>query len=278
MSEIVSTNWLYKNSHKKNLVIFDCSWYMPSEKRNPFKEYQMQHIKNSYFFDINDISKSSSSLPHMLPSLKKFKEKIKNFNIHSNSIIINYGKENIMGACRVWWMFKYFGFNNVKVLNGSLSKWKKENKITTKKISKKYKTSYNFKIIKELLSKKSEILNSYLDKNYLIFDARNSFRFKGLINEPRKNLRSGHIPNSQNIYWKKLLKKNSELKNKRKIMDILKSNNFFNKKVICSCGSGISACVLSLSLLNVLGIKSSVYDGSWSEWGLNKNLPINISK
>tara|TARA_Y100000741_G_scaffold309390_1_gene252805 strand:+ start:480 stop:1316 length:837 start_codon:yes stop_codon:yes gene_type:complete len=274
MSELVTTNWLQKNINKKNLVIFDCSWYMKDQKRNPLEEYKKEHIIGSHFFNIERISNNNSSLPHMIPNIKFFKNNMKNFDIQKNSIIVNYGREDLLGPSRVWWMFKYFGFNNVKVLNSNLINWKKEKKLITNNKSKLKKSNFKFKINRTLLSKANNILENLDDKKQLIIDARNPDRFNGKINEPRKGLRSGHIPNSKNIFWKNLIDNKGQLKNAKIIKKLLLSKRLNNKKVIFSCGSGISACVLSLSLKHVLDINSSVYDGSWAQWGKNKKLPI----
>ena len=274
MSEIVSTNWLFKNLNNENLVIFDCSWYMPNEKKHPYREYKKKHIKNSFFFNIDKISKLDCNLPHMLPNIEFFTEKIKYFNIHKSTKIITYSSNSFLGSARVWWMFKYFGFENICVLNGGLRKWRSENRKTSKKLPKKNKNIYNFVINKNWLADSEEIKKNLYNKKYKIFDARNVDRFKGFIKEPRKGLRSGHIPNSKNIFWKNFINKNDTLISKKKINLLFKKRDIINKNIILSCGSGISACILSLSLKHGLDIKSSVYDGSWTDWGNNKNLPI----
>ena len=144
MSEIVRTNWLYKNLKNKNLVIFDCSWYMPNEKRNTFKEYKGKHIKNSFFFDIEKICNINSLFPHMLPSIQYFTRKMKYFNIHKNSTVVTYSSNGFLGSARVWWMFKYFGFDNIYVLNGGLKKWVLEKRKTSTVVSKKKLSTFNF--------------------------------------------------------------------------------------------------------------------------------------
>ena len=129
MNELVSTKWLFNNLNNKKLVILDCSWFLPRENKNPKKFYKKQHIKGSHFFDINEISDKKNKLPHMVPDIEFFKKKTKNFNIHKDSKIITYSNENLMGSSRVWWMFKYFSFNNVFVLNGGFTKWMKEKNV-----------------------------------------------------------------------------------------------------------------------------------------------------
>jgi thiosulfate/3-mercaptopyruvate sulfurtransferase len=154
---------------------------MPNIKNNPYTEYKKEHIENSFFFDIKKNCNKNTKLPHMIPTKKQFIKNITDFNIHKNTKIIAYGRKDIIGAARVWWMFKYFGFNNISVLNGGLDKWKNENKPTTNKKSTVKKTSHNFEINKEWLIKKKDVLKGINKKNYIIIDARNSKRFIGKI-------------------------------------------------------------------------------------------------
>ena len=274
MSELVSTNWVYKNLNNRRLVILDCSWHMPREKRNAKKEYEAMHIKNAYFFDIDKISDIKTNLPHMLPSQRKFEKKIRSFGINQNSLIVAYDVKGIFSSPRVWWMFKYFGHNNIFVLNGGLKKWLKEKKPVTNKKTYFKKGNFISQLSKELLVTKNEVLESINRKNSLTFDARNKDRFNGKVKEPRKGLRSGHIPGSKNIFWGNLINRKGTLVSKKKINNLFNNIQIKNKKIITSCGSGITACILSLSLLHGLKIQTSVYDGSWTEWSQNKKLPI----
>ena len=206
MNELVSTKWLNDNINDRNLVIFDCSWYLPFQKKLPYKEYKSKHIKGSHFFDIEKFSDKNNKFPHMIPKLIDFKNNIKNFNIHKKSKIITYGYENILGPSRVWWMFKYFGFTNVYVLNGCLNKWIKERRPVTNKKSIKNNSTFKFIINDTWKIDKKKIIENLKNKKNLIFDARNSKRFSGLEKEPRKNLRLGHLPYSKNIFWKEVTK------------------------------------------------------------------------
>ena len=274
MSELVSTNWVYKNLNNRRLVILDCSWHMPQEKRNAKKEYEAMHIKNAYFFDIDKISDIKTNLPHMLPSQSKFEKKVRSFGINQNSLIAAYDVKGIFSSPRVWWMFKYFGHNNIFVLNGGLKKWLKEKKPVINKKTYYKKGNFISQLSKELLVTKNEVLESINRKNSLTFDARHKDRFNGKVKEPRKGLRSGHIPGSKNIFWGNLINRKGTLVSKKKINNLFNKFPIKNKKIITSCGSGITACILSLSLLHGPKIKTSVYDGSWTEWGQNKKLPI----
>ena len=276
MSELVSTNWLFKNSKNIKLIILDCSLHMPYEKRNAKKEYNNCHIENAFFFDIEKISNTKSKLPHMIPNSNLFKIEVKKFGINSDSIIVVYDSKGIFSSARVWWMFKYFGHKQIFVLNGGLIKWLKENKPITNKKNSNKKGNFKCKISKQWLVNKQQVLNNIYSKTSLLLDARDKNRFNGIAKEPRKNIRLGHIPESKNIFWKDLITSEGTLISKQSINNIFKNLGVKNKKIITSCGSGITACVLSLSLLHGLKIQSSVYDGSWTEWAQNKKLPIEI--
>ena len=212
----------------------------------------------------------------MIPNSNLFKIEVKKFGINSDSIIVVYDSKGIFSSARVWWMFKYFGHKQIFVLNGGLIKWLKENKPITKKKNFNKKGNFKCKISKQWLVNKQQVLNNIYSKTSLLLDARDKNRFNGIAKEPRKNIRLGHIPESKNIFWKDLITSEGTLISKQSINNIFKNLGVKNKKIITSCGSGITACVLSLSLLHGLKIQSSVYDGSWTEWAQNKKLPIEI--
>ena len=274
MNNLVSTNWVYKNLNKENMVILDCSWHMKDECRDAKKEFLNSHIKKSYFFDIDKISKKNHRFPHTMPTKNEFIKGISNFGIKNESKIILYDSKGIFSSPRVWITFKYFGHNNVFIMNGGLKKWIKEKKPLTKKISSNKKSVFKSTISKEWITNYKNILNNINNKNTVILDARNKSRFLGKINEKNVKIRSGHIPNSKNLFWKDLISENGTFKSKSKIIRLFREKKIYKKEIITTCGSGITACILSLSLFNFLNIKSSVYDGSWTEWGQNKNLPI----
>jgi thiosulfate/3-mercaptopyruvate sulfurtransferase len=278
MQNIVSTNWVHKNLKNKKLIIFDCSWHLPKDKRNSYKEFRTIHIKNSLFFNIDKISDKKSKFPHMIPPSKYFQNIMRSYGVNKNSKIVVYDTIGIFSSARVWWLFKYYDHKNVFVMNGGLKKWLNEKKPTTKKVSKiKKKGDFVAKENKFLKTDYKNILKNLYNNKFLILDARNNLRFNGKIKEPRSGIRSGHIPNSKNLFWGNLINENGTIKTKTNLLKILKPFNLTNKnKIITSCGSGVTACILSLAILHSKSIFTQVYDGSWSEWGMKKKLPIEI--
>jgi len=267
---LVSTEWL-ENHHSK-VKIIDSSWHMPNANRNAYEEYKKDHIKNAIFFDIDKFSNKKTDLPHMLPDKNKWEKIISNLGIKNEDRIIVYDNSDVISSCRCWYSFIFFGHNPklISVLDGGFTKWKKESRKTTKLNSNTIKKDYQAKIIKKLVKSKEEIKENIIKKKFIIIDARSKNRFLGLESEPRSNLRSGSIENSQCLPFNELISPNNKtfikkklIKEKFKEMGIEKEIN-----VVFSCGSGITAAVLALaySLINDKYLPT-VYDGSWAEYG-----------
>ena len=267
---LVSTKWL-ENHHSK-VKIIDSSWHMPNTNRNAYEEYKKDHIKNAIFFDIDKFSNKKIDLPHMLPDKNKWEKIISNLGIKNEDRIIVYDNSDVISSCRCWYTFIFFGHNPklISILDGGFSKWKKENRKTTKLNSITIKKNYKSKIMKRLVKSKKEIKENIKKKKFMVVDARSKNRFLGLENEPRSNLKSGSIENSQCLPFNELINSNNKtfikkklIKEKFKEMGIEKEIN-----VVFSCGSGITAAVLALaySLINDKYLPT-VYDGSWAEYG-----------
>ena len=275
MNILVSTNWLYDNLKNKNLIIFDSSWHMPNVNRDSLNDFKQGHIEKSQFFDIDKISNQKTKLPHMVPSEFFFRNVMRSFGVNNDSTIVVYDTLGIYSSARVWWLFNYFGHERIFVLNGGLKKWLKEKKPITKKIFKPKLGNFKVETNNSLITNYKIILKNLNKKNYTILDARSKKRFEGKEKEPRSGLQSGHIPNSKNLFWGNLITTRGTFKSKNQLKKIFKKYNInSNSNIVTSCGSGITACILSLGLLYSTYISSKVYDGSWSEWGLKKKLPI----
>ena len=270
---LVSTEWLDKNHSKVKII--DSSWHMPNANRNAYEEYKKEHIKNAIFFDIDKFSNKKTELPHMLPDEKEWEKIVSNLGITNEERIIVYDNSDVLSSCRCWYTFIFFRHkpNLISILDGGLSKWKKENRETTDKTSNHEKKNYKAKKISQLVKTKEEIDKNIVEKKFQVVDARSKNRFLGLEKEPRPGVRSGSIKNSYCLPFgelinpedKTFLEKNL-IKEKFAKIGINKENN-----VVFSCGSGITAAVLSLaySMINDKYLPK-IYDGSWAEYGLIK--------
>ena len=265
---LVSTKWLEKNLSKVRII--DASWHMPNSKRNAYREYLKGHIENAVFFDLDKNSNEKSLLPHMLPNEEKWGKIVSDLGIKNSDHLVIYDNSDIISSCRCWYSFIYFGHtpDKVSILDGGLTKWVKEKKPLTDKIISFDKSEYAVIENKSLVKNKEQIEKNIISKEFELIDARSEQRFKGLTPEPRKGLKSGHIKNSKNIPFNECLNKNDRtFKNKDELIKIFKKQNINNKKVVFTCGSGVTACVLGLANSIISGKTPIIYDGSWSEWG-----------
>ena len=270
MKNLVSTDWLEKNL--ENVRILDGSWHLPASNRNALNEFELAHIKNSNFFDIDKNSNQKSNLPHMLPEKEIWEKIISELGIKNSDHVVIYDNSDVISSCRVWYTFLYFNHdsNLVSVLDGGLKKWLKEKKQVTKNIKVFKKSLYLANENKSLVLNKEQINANIENKSFELVDARGRERFLGIQPETRKELKSGNIKNSKNMPFTELVNINDHtFKKKDELISIFKRNNINpNKKIAFTCGSGITACVLGLTNSIISGRKPVVYDGSWAEYGL----------
>ena len=268
---LVETDWLEKNLNEVKII--DCSWHMPQTKRSGFEEYKSRHIPNAIFFDIDENSRKDTSLPHMLIDQMNWDSIVSNMGIKKNDKIVIYDNSDVISSCRGWFNFIYYGHDPklINVLNGGLRKWLKEEREITDEILNIKKSDYNSTEIKDLVKSKQAIDQNIDEKKFILIDARSRERFEGKIPEPRKGLRSGCIKNSFCIPFNDCLNDDKTFKNKDELKKIFKTSieSLEQKKIVFSCGSGVTACVLALaySLINDKYLPC-IYDGSWAEYGL----------
>jgi len=267
---LVSTYWLEKNINK--VKILDASWHMPNSKRNAYEEFNKEHIRSAIFFDIDKFSNKKTELPHMLPDEKEWEKIVSNLGISNEDRIIVYDNSDVISSCRCWYTFIFFGHKPslISVLNGGLLKWKNENKKTTNKIINLVKKKYNAKKIPRLVKTKKEIDKNIIEKKFKIVDARSKNRFLGLEKEPREDVKSGSIKNSSCLPFVEIINSKNKTFKKKEIIKEKFSKIGINSEnnVVFSCGSGITATVLSLaySIINDKYLPT-IYDGSWAEYG-----------
>ena len=272
---LVSTQWLKANQQDPNVRILDASWHMPSDGRDASNEFVNGHILNARFFDIDDISDHRSTLPHMVPPVEKFMSRVRALGVGDGHQIIVYDTKGLFSAARVWWLYRLMGHTSVAVLDGGLPKWIADGNTlstTAPVIRDRHMTvKQQLQMVRDV----TQVAHAAKLNDHEIIDARSGTRFIGEAPEPRTDLRSGHIPNSKNLPFTKVLNTDHTMKTVPELTKVFKNAGIdLNKPAITTCGSGITAAVLSLALQRVGKTDHALYDGSWTEWGQFPTLNI----
>ncbi|KAJ4757837.1 Sulfurtransferase [Rhynchospora pubera] len=286
---VVSVEWLHQNLENPEIKVLDASWYMPFENRDPFQEYKEEHIPGALFFDVDNISDLNTDLPHMLPSEEAFASAVTALGITNDDKIVVYDGKGMYSAPRLWWTFRVFGHDNIWVLDGGFPKWKssgfevQSSDSSSNEVSKSssairaveqhYKKNLaspaTFKVLlrPHLIWTLDKIKQNIEDKTHQHIDARVRGRFDGTAPEPRKGVRSGHIPGSKCVPFPDMLNSEQLFLPRDEIqIRFEKEGVSLENPIVVSCATGVTACIVALGLYKLGKKEIPVYDGSWTEW------------
>jgi thiosulfate/3-mercaptopyruvate sulfurtransferase len=265
MQNLVSTQWLSDHLADPKLVVLDASWHLAAAQRDGKAEFLQARIAGARFFDIDEIADTNSSLPHMLPSAEKFAAMVGALGISTDSRIICYDSIGLFSAARCWWMLKIFGHDAVAVLDGGLKKWVAESRgVTSGAPDVVSPAEFNAVFRPNMVASLADVASGKSQ----IADARSPSRFKGQEAEARPGVRPGHVPQSHNVHYGALLQADGTLKPVDELSAAFADAGInVSEQVITSCGSGVTAAILSLALTELGVTGHRLYDGSWAEWG-----------
>jgi len=271
---LVSVAWLAEHLHDRNLVPVDGSYFLPTVQRDAHAEYRDGHIPGAVFFDIEAIADDSTELPHMLPGPAFFGKAAGALGIGDEDTVIVYDSVGLFSAARVWWTFRVFGAKNVFILDGGLPRWKAENRPLETGERRRAEKKFNAEMNVGAVAMLADVRMALAADTAQIVDARSAERFAGKVPEPRPGLRSGHIPRSFNVPYTELVENGQLVSRTRLEAAFKKAGVDLDKPIITSCGSGVTAAILTLALGAIGREPMGLYDGSWAEWGSRPDLPV----
>ncbi|MEO0343988.1 MAG: 3-mercaptopyruvate sulfurtransferase [Pseudomonadota bacterium] len=275
MKHLISPTQLSAHLNDPALIILDGSWHLPDQARDPYSEYLDRHIPGAQFFDIDAVADQSDDLPHMLPDEDAFGAAASGLGIWNDSPIVVYDCHGLFSAARVWWSFKAMGHRDVKILDGGLPAWEAAGGALASGQEDPQVGSYSAHYQSHRVADRYAVLHAIENGAHPILDARPPQRFSGGGKEPRAGLRSGHMPGAKNVFFKSLLTDDGRLKRTDALREVFEAaGHDVDHPAITSCGSGVTAAIVTLALAELGQDDIRLYDGSWAEWGADHNLPL----
>jgi thiosulfate/3-mercaptopyruvate sulfurtransferase len=277
MEDLVSTEWLAAELGKPNLVVFDCSTYLPNEPGNAHDAFRKAHIPGARLFDIDLIADPDTDLPHMVPTPARFAKLVGALGVSNETQLVFYDQHGLRSSARGWWLMRLFGHEKAAVLDGGLPKWMREGRPVESGDAPAppqavFVPDFRAERLKGIGDVKRIVRQG--GGGALILDARARGRFDGTAPEPRPGLPAGHMPGAASLPSADLLNPDGTMKDPAALRALFRAAGVeAERPVVTSCGTGVTACALALGMVRAGFPEPAVYDGSWTEWASRPETP-----
>ncbi|AJY46720.1 3-mercaptopyruvate sulfurtransferase [Martelella endophytica] len=275
---VVSPDWVAERLGSPGFAVVDASWYLPAHQRDAKAEYAAGHLPGAVFFDQDEIADKESGLPHTLPAPEFFAAEMGRLGIGEGDTIVVYDGPGFFAAPRVWWMLRIMGAEDVYALDGGLDGWKAESRPLETETPARPAKTFIPAFRDERVTSFEAMRDIVGSGKRQIADARGAGRFEAVEPEPRPGMRSGHMPGARNLPAGSFSKdgKFKTVEELRAMFD--EAGIDLDRPVVTSCGSGVTAAIITLALESVGHADNTLYDGSWSEWGSRDDTAIVTGK
>jgi thiosulfate/3-mercaptopyruvate sulfurtransferase len=271
---VVSAEWLQNELGAEDLKVVDASFYLPAQNRDADAEYLAGHIPGAVRFDHDKIADHSTGLPHMVPTPEVFAQAVGKMGIKATDRIVIYDGPGIFSAPRGWWLFRIMGAKTVYVLDGGLDGWKAEGRPLETAVPRPAPVTFDADLQFDKVIDFHSMLSIVTEGKRQVADARSAGRFTGQEPEPRAGLRSGHMPGARSLP-SGMFSANGKLRTLPELRKAIEDSGIdMGRPVVTSCGSGITAAIITLALESLGHEDNALYDGSWTEWGGRPEAPV----